>query len=70
MRNLAALQQLSPPPRYEHFILANADSVWSGMHSPEYGIGAIWAAPWGVVNASTQSSGEDALVAAVAVLAR
>jgi predicted alpha-1,6-mannanase (GH76 family) len=70
MRNLAALQQLSPSPRYEHFILANADSVWSGMHSPEYGIGAIWAAPWGVVNASTQSSGEDALVAAVAVLAR
>jgi predicted alpha-1,6-mannanase (GH76 family) len=67
VRNLATLQLLSPSPRYEYFILANADSIWSGMHSPEYGIGTIWTAPWGMVNASTQSSGEDALVVAVAV---
>lgn len=64
VRNLAMLQRLSPSPSYEKFILANADSISAGMHPPGYGIGTAWAAPYGSINASTQSSGEDTLVAA------
>jgi len=70
VRNLVDLYRVSPAPKYKTFMLANADSIWSGMHPPEYGIGVTWAAPYGTVNASTQSSGEDALVAAVSVAER
>jgi predicted alpha-1,6-mannanase (GH76 family) len=69
VRNLAALYKISPAPNYKTFLLANADSIWSGMHPPEYGIGVAWTAPYGTINASTQSSGEDALVAAASVKA-
>jgi len=40
------------------------------MESPDYSIGVRWTAPQGVVNASTQSSGEDALVTALMVQGR
>lgn len=67
VRNMAALYKVRPSPHYAEFMLANADSIWKGMRPPDYSIGTIWASPWGTVNASTQSSGDDALVAAAAV---
>jgi len=67
VRNLAMLYKLAPSPRYKQFVLANADSIGNGMRPPEYGIGTIWAAPYGTINASTQSSGEDALVSALSM---
>lgn len=66
-RNLADLHKVSPALRYKAFLIANADSIWNGMRVQEQGIGVAWAPPYGTVNASTQSSGEDALVAAIAV---
>lgn len=65
MRNLAELYRVSPGERYRAFIAANAESIAGGMQPPEYGIGVAWSAPYGRVNASTQSSGEDALIAAL-----
>ena len=67
MRNLVLLQKVAPSPRYQQFILHNANSIWAGMHPRDYSIGTIWAPPYGSANASTQSSGCDALVAAVSV---
>jgi predicted alpha-1,6-mannanase (GH76 family) len=70
VRNLALLNKVDPSPRYKEYMLANADSIWTGMRPPEYGIGTIWAAPFGRINASTQSSGDDALVSAVSIALR
>ena len=70
VRNLALLYKVAPSPRYKAFVLANADSIWNGMPPPEYGIGTIWVAPHGTINASTQSSGDDTLVSAVFMGAR
>lgn len=67
VRNLAALYKVSPALRYKKFVLANADSIWAGMRLHDNGIGVIWAAPYGTINASTQSSGEDVLVAAYSI---
>lgn len=67
VRNLAALNHAAPSPHSVEFIRSNADSISHGMHPPEYRIGTIWASPWGTINASTQSSGDDALVSAAAV---
>ena len=67
VRNLALLQKIAPSHPYAHFILTNADSIWAGMHPPEYSIGTIWTAPYGTLNASTQSSGGDALIAAISL---
>ena len=65
MRNLAELCRIAPNAEYRTFILKNADSVWAGMKPAEYEIGTSWSAPYGKVSASTQSSGVDALVAAI-----
>jgi predicted alpha-1,6-mannanase (GH76 family) len=70
VRNLAALHRIAPSASYRDFILRNSDSVWKGMKPPKYEIGTSWNPPYGVVNASTQSSGVDALLAAAAVGAR
>jgi predicted alpha-1,6-mannanase (GH76 family) len=69
MRNLAVLYRIAPSATYRNFVLKNADSVWKGMQPPKYEIGTSWSAPYGDANASTQSSGMDALVAAAAVAA-
>jgi predicted alpha-1,6-mannanase (GH76 family) len=66
-RNLAALYRVSPSSKYKSFLLANADSIWAGMKPPDHGIGVAWVAPYGNIDASTQSSGDDALVAAASV---
>jgi predicted alpha-1,6-mannanase (GH76 family) len=65
VRNLRLLNEVAPSVRYRDFVHANALSIWKGTEAPEYGIGEKWSAPYGPANASTQSSGEDALVAAV-----
>lgn len=70
IRNLSQLDQVAPSANYKEFLLRNAESVWKQMHAPEYEIGSTWAPPYGKGNASTQSSGLDALVAAIAVSAR
>jgi predicted alpha-1,6-mannanase (GH76 family) len=69
MRNLAALYRIAPRASYRDFVVNNAKSVWKGMRPPKYEIGTSWSAPYGEANASTQSSGVDALVAAAAVAA-
>lgn len=63
VRNLALLDEVAPATEYETFVRTNAASIRTGMTAPEFGIGVRWAAPYGTVNASTQSSGLDALVA-------
>jgi predicted alpha-1,6-mannanase (GH76 family) len=65
VRNLALLDRVAPSRRYKSFVQANAASIWQGMHPPDYEIGTKWDAPYGTVNASTQSSGADVLVSAV-----
>lgn len=65
VRNLGSLYKVTPSPRYKAFVTVNANSIWNGMQAPQYNIGATWTAPHGTVNASTQSSGADVLVAAV-----
>jgi predicted alpha-1,6-mannanase (GH76 family) len=67
MRNLAVFYSVAPNSSYRDFILKNADNVWSLMKPPKYEIGTSWGGPHGSVNASTQSSGVDALVAAAAM---
>jgi predicted alpha-1,6-mannanase (GH76 family) len=67
VRNLLALNEAARQPQYEKFIDTNADSVWPQAQPPDYHLGLIWAAPFGVVNASTQSSALDVLVAATAI---
>jgi len=69
MRNLAALYRIAPSADYRDFVVKNADAVWKQMQAPKYEIGTSWTSPYGEANASTQSSGLDALVAAAAVAA-
>ncbi len=67
IRNLRALDESSSSPQYEQFINANADSIWSGAHPPDYHLGLIWASPFGSADASTHSSATDVLVAALQI---
>ncbi len=67
VRNLALLYKVAPSPRYKAFVEANAASIWQGMQASDYGIGTKWDAPYGTINASTQSSGDDVLVSAVSM---
>ncbi|CAG8959050.1 hypothetical protein HYFRA_00012830 [Hymenoscyphus fraxineus] len=75
IRNLQILQKAAPNDAYKRFIGANAASIWSYDRDTRpgpktNGLGLIWSGPvgrGGSVNASTQSSGLDALVAAQAV---
>jgi predicted alpha-1,6-mannanase (GH76 family) len=70
IRNLAEFDRIAPSAIYREFVLRNAESVWAGMHPPDYDIGSTWAPPYGKANASTESSGLDALVAAIELTAR
>jgi len=67
VRNLASLYKIAPSPRYKAFVSVNANSIWKAMQTPPYNIGTAWTAPYGPVNASTQSSGVDVLVSAVSM---
>jgi predicted alpha-1,6-mannanase (GH76 family) len=70
IRNLAALDRVSSSSRHKAFLLANADRIWAGMKPPDYGIGVVWTVPYETINASTQSSGADALVAAASAVSK
>ncbi len=63
--NLALLNQQRPGNRYGAFILANAASILAHDQTPKHTLGLVWSGPPGQLNASTQSSALDALVAAI-----
>jgi predicted alpha-1,6-mannanase (GH76 family) len=68
VRNLSELYEASSRnPTYASFILSNARSIWGQVHPPDYQLGEVWAAPFGAVDASTQGSALDVLVAATIV---
>lgn len=70
MRNLQILQKAAPQDKYLKFIGANAASIWQYDRETRgtfNGISLVWSGPYiAPANASTQSSGLDALVAAQA----
>jgi len=65
-RNLRILNETQPSQSYEHFLLTNADSVWSQATPGNSHLGPVWTSPFGDADASTQSSALDLLVAAAA----
>lgn len=70
MRNLHYLQLQVDRVDFRKFILANANSIWTHDRNSSNFLGVNWAGPpsaGGGATAGTQSSGLDALVAAVAV---
>lgn len=67
VRNLRALDEVSPRPRYNRFVLTNAASIWSQTRPGEYRLGEVWTAPFGAPNASSQSSALDVLVSAARI---
>ena len=70
VRNLLSLDEVARQPQYETFIDTNANSIWTQAQPPDYHLGLIWAAPYGTINASTQSSALDVLIAATAISKR
>jgi predicted alpha-1,6-mannanase (GH76 family) len=70
VRNLRALDEIDPLPRYSSFVLTNADSIWSQVHPPDYHLGEVWTSPFGAADASSQSSALDALVSAAQISRR
>jgi predicted alpha-1,6-mannanase (GH76 family) len=67
VRNLGLFDKVAPSARFGDFVETNVLSISKGMHPPQYGIGESWSAPYGPANASTQSSGDDVLVAAISM---
>ena len=67
VRNLRSLEEIAPLPLYEKFTYTNADSIWTGAQPPGYLLGPVWVAPFGVADASTQSSALDTLIAAAEI---
>lgn len=67
VRNLAALEQRQPKTAYREFILRNAESILAHDEDPDHSLGLVWSGPVTDVNASTQSSALDALVAALTI---
>ncbi|KAL2811222.1 glycoside hydrolase [Aspergillus granulosus] len=67
MRNLKVLQDVAPNDTYAKVINASADSLWDNDRTDANGFGVDWSGPVesAKVNASTQSSAMDALVAAI-----
>jgi len=65
MRNLSALYQASAGPAYRDFMVENADSIFENATS-EYGeIGLVWYAAFDRADPIRQSSGLDAVNAAI-----
>ena len=67
MRNLARLQEVAPDPRYREFIERNADSIRERATSDFDEIGLMWDAAFDSADPVRQSSGLDAVVAALRV---
>ena len=64
MRNLRQLNQQVQEPRYRAFSARNAASIWDSDRTSADEFGVVWTGPVAQVNAGTQSSALDALVAA------
>lgn len=68
-RNLARLHSVSPQDRYAEFLMENAQSLWEYSRDQYNRLGIFWGGPFTEpANASTQCSGMDVLVAALAQL--
>lgn len=65
VRNLRLLQRIVHEPRYAAFFQTNANSIWATDRTGDAGLGLVWSGPPLPPDASTQSSGLDALVAAL-----
>lgn len=70
VRNLMLLEERRPKAAYRDFIFRNAESILAHDQGPDHSLGEVWSGPVGGVNASTQSSALDALVAALTVEGR
>jgi predicted alpha-1,6-mannanase (GH76 family) len=66
VRNLGEFYACVPRPAYRDFILHNARCVWNSRNA-ENQFGLSWGGPFDTADASRQTSGLDALVAAVAL---
>ena len=66
VRNLAVLQHRSPHRQYADFIQANAASIIAHQ-DVDHSIGVDWASPTTKASAATQTSGLDAIVAALSL---
>ena len=66
LRNLMALNDAFPDPRYVQFARTNADSIWNQAQGPNYQFGQVWSGPFQLDNsaAATQTSALDTIVAA------
>ena len=67
VRNLRALDQVAHRPRYTAFFKTNAESVWLSDRAGDDMLGLVWSGPVLSVDAATQSSALDVLVAAIPV---
>jgi predicted alpha-1,6-mannanase (GH76 family) len=67
MRNLARLHEVAPDPRYRDFIERNADSIRERATSENDEIGLLWDDAFDSADPIRQSSGLDAVVAALRV---
>ncbi len=65
MRNLMALNQASPDPRYATFAVTNAESIWNTSRDASNAFGQVWSGPFDAENAGSQSSALDAFVDAL-----
>ena len=67
-RNLRLLYQVTSDRRYKDFLVENANSVWEKDRSNTNVFGQSWTGPFiPSVNATTQTSGLDVIVAALAI---
>jgi len=65
MRNLSYLDETAPGPEYQDFIRRNADSIFARATSDAGEIGLMWYAPFDRADPIRQSSGLDAINAAI-----
>ncbi len=65
MRNLSALYQATSTAAYRDFIVENADSIFENATSPYGEIGLVWYAAFDEADPIRQSSGLDAVNAAI-----
>ncbi len=66
-RNLMQLQATAPDPAFAHFLIANADAIWSLARTPDNRFNTVWSSQAGPFNAGSQTSALDALNAAASL---
>lgn len=65
MRNLGKLEAALATGRYRAFLAHNADHLWNAARGPSDALGLTWSGPFSGGDAVRQTSGLDALVAAI-----